>query len=169
MRFRHRRRTHLPEDQPDRARASGGRTDREKKARKDPNRARASSEPEARERQRAARHAAHHHHHRRRHAAEPACVAPRTHGRAHLPNDAQPRPEQKPERKPGAEAAQRPRRRQQKDDHDETPRAARPRPDPSDDPPLDLAAGSFHRVALKSAICSSVIRNNGAKKTPAFE
>ena len=66
-----------------------------------------SARPEARERQQAARHAARRHHHRRRDAAEPARVAPRTHGRAHLPNDAQPRPERKPERKPGAEAAER--------------------------------------------------------------
>ena len=68
-----------------------------------------SARPEARARQQAARHAARRHHHRRRDAAEPARVAPRTHGRAHLPNDAQPRPERKPERKPGAEAAERPR------------------------------------------------------------
>ena len=66
-----------------------------------------SARPEARERQQAARHAARRHHHRRRDAAEPARVAPRTHRRAHLPNDAQPRPERKPERKPGAEAAER--------------------------------------------------------------
>ena len=135
------------------------------KTRKDPNKARASSEPEARrERQRAARHAARHHHYRRRRAAEPARVAPRTHGQAHLPNDAQPRPEQKAERKPGAEAAQRPRRKQQKDDHDETARAARPLPDPSNDPPLELAVGSLISSGTEKCHCSSVIRNARRRK-----
>ena len=117
-----------------------------------------SARPEARERQQAARHAARHHHHRRRDAAEPARVAPRTHGRAHLPNDAQPRPERKPERKPGADAAERPRSANNKRTtmarHPELSDPARPvRRSAS-----GIGGGLVDRAALRSAI---VIRSSG--------
>ena len=91
-------------------------------------------------------------------------VAPHVHERAHQPNDKQPRPGAEA----GAEAGSRSRPATESANNENTtttrhPELRGPRPDPSNDPPLDLAAGSFHRVALKSAICSSVTRNNGAK------
>ena len=91
-------------------------------------------------------------------------VAPHAHGRAHQPNDKQPRPGAEA----GAEAGSGSRPATESANNEKTtttrhPELRGPRPDPSNDPPLDLAAGSFHRVALKSAICSSVIKKNGAK------
>ena len=168
-RFCHRAPTHLPEDQADRPRASGVRTDREKKARKGPNGARASAaarDPrrEARARQQAARHAARRHHHRRRDAAEPARVAPCTHGRAHLPNDAQPRPERKPERKPGAEAAERTRSANNKrTTMTDTPICATP-PRPVRRSASKIGGGLVDRAALRSAIAIRSSGLHGAKK-----
>jgi hypothetical protein len=144
-RFRHRAPTHLPEDQPDRPRASGVRTDREKKARKGPNGARASAAARDPRREQD-----------NKPPATPRAVTTTAAATQPSPRVSRPARTGEPtyrttrsrdrsgsrsgsrERKPPSEReAQTTKGRPW-----QTPRAARPRPDPSEDPPLKLAAGS---------------------------